>query len=307
MPSSSQPGRLGGSVFDVLSHSRARLHRRADLGDGLSAALWSNAFDTSCYRPTHHTLSVYLSGGQGTFRIDAPQVRGAPGKLCLMPAEHAVDWIVGPPQHFVHLYFAPEQLAPLALRLLDREPREVRLPELNFADEPFIAQAFARLAALDWTDDTQRLAANELGHATLAHLLVRHGQRPSRTRLRGGLAPVLRRRLMAWIEDRLAEPLTVGEMAAFCALSEHHFAHAFRVSFGCAPHAWVAARRIDRACALLRARMALRLDEIAAATGHASASHLVRRFRAARGMTPGQYRAALRPGAWVEAAEGTPA
>lgn len=280
-------------VFEVLTRSRARLHRRAALGDGLGAALWSNREDTTQYRPTHHTLSLYLRGGQGTFRLDAPQERGSPGKLCLMPAGHAVDWVVGRErQHFLHLYFAQEQLAPLALRLFDREPREMALPELNFVEAPELAQILMRLALLDWSDDTQRLAGNALGHAALAHVLAHHSRRTLARPLRGGLAPALRRRLMDWLEAELDASLTVGEMAAFCALSEHHFAHAFRDSFGCAPHAWLAARRVERAAQLLRAPSRLSLAEIARATGHASASHLVRRFRAARGMTPGQYRLA---------------
>lgn len=281
-------------VFDVLQRSHARLHRRALLGDGLSVALWSNSFDRMRYQPAHHTLSLYLRGGHGTFREDAPEQRGGPGKLCLMPAGHGVDWVVGTPQHFLHLYFAPEQLGPLALRVLDREPREVHLPELNFASDPVLAPLLARIAALDWDDLGARLAANELGHTALTHLLCRHGQRAPRALLRGGLAPALRRRLADWLQARLSEPVTVGEMAAFCALSEPHFAHAFRASFGCAPHRWLAARRLDQAAALLRERADWDLEAVAAATGHASASHLVRRFRGARGMTPGQYRAAVR-------------
>src|SRR4051794_16516838 len=59
-----------GDVFDVLSHSRARLHAQAALGDGLAVAHWSNAFDATRYRPGHHTLSLYLSGGHGTYRRD---------------------------------------------------------------------------------------------------------------------------------------------------------------------------------------------------------------------------------------------
>ena len=43
-------------VFDVLSRSRARLHRRATLGDGLAVAQWSNSFDATRYLPGHHTL-----------------------------------------------------------------------------------------------------------------------------------------------------------------------------------------------------------------------------------------------------------
>ena len=279
-------------VFDVLTRSRARLHRRAALGDGLAVAQWSNSFDATRYLPRHHTLSLYLRGGHGTYREDAPSERGAPGKLCLMPAGHEVNWVVGTEQTFVHLYFEPERLGPLALRLLDREPRELRLPELNFCDDPQLVAQLARLATLDWDDAGERIAANEIGHAALAHLLARHAGRAPRTDIRGGLAPALRRRLVDWLDARLAQPVTVGEMAAFCALSETHFAHAFRASLGVAPHEWIVARRIDRAAALLRSRRAPSLDEVARATGHASASHLVRRFKARWGMTPGQYRAA---------------
>ncbi len=279
-------------VFDVLTRSRARLHRRAALGDGLAVAQWSNSFDATRYLPRHHTLSLYLRGGHGTYREDAPSERGAPGKLCLMPAGHEVNWVVGTEQTFMHLYFEPERLGPLALRLLDREPREVRLPELNFCDDPQLVAQLARLATLDWDDAGERIAANEIGHAALAHLLARHAGRAPRADIRGGLAPALRRRLVEWLDARLAQPVTVGEMAAFCALSETHFAHAFRASLGVAPHEWIVARRIDRAAALLRSRRAPSLDEVARATGHASASHLVRRFKARWGITPGQYRAA---------------
>ena len=281
-------------VFDVLTRSRAHLHRRATLGDGLAVAQWSNSFDATRYLPHHHTLSLYLSGGHGTYREDAPSERGAPGKLCLMPAGHEVNWVVGTEQTFMHLYFEPERLGPLALRLLDREPREVRLPELNFCDDPQLVDQLARLATLDWDDAGQRIAANEIGHAALAHVLARHAGRAPRADIRGGLAPALRRRLVDWLDARLAQPVTVGEMAAFCALSETHFAHAFRASLGVAPHEWIIGRRIDRAAALLRARRAPSLDEVARATGHASASHLVRRFKAAWGITPGQYRANVR-------------
>ena len=279
-------------VFDVLSRSRARLQRRAALGDGLAVAQWSNSFDATRYLPRHHTLSLYLRGGHGTYREDAPSQRGAPGKLCLMPAGHEVNWVVGPEQTFVHLYIEADRLAPLALRLLDREPREVRLPELNFCDDPELVGRLSRLSTLDWNDAGERLAANELAHAALAHVLVRHAGRAPRGEIRGGLAPALRRRLVDWLDARLAQAVTVGEMAAFCALSETHFAHAFRASMGVAPHEWIVARRIERAAALLRARQAPSLDEVARETGHASASHLVRRFKAAWGMTPGQYRAA---------------
>jgi AraC family transcriptional regulator len=280
-------------VFETLTQSRAQLLRGASLGDGLGVAMWRNGKDAPTYQaPGHHTLSLYLSGGHDTYRTDAPSLRGAPGRLCVMPAGHEAQWVVGGEQRFVHLYFEPRQLAPLALRILEREPREVALPELTFVDDPALAHTMGRLAALDWSDPQSRLQANELGHEALAQLLMAHHRRAVGGTARGGLSPAVRRRLVEWLDARLAQPVTIGEMAGQAALSEHHFARMFRESFGIAPHAWVLARRIERARQLLRTS-SLPLAHIAHDCGFATASHLVNRFRAQLGATPGQYRQAV--------------
>jgi AraC family transcriptional regulator len=278
-------------VFDVLTHSRARLQRSAVLGDGLAAAVWRNAADATRYsRPSHHTLSLYLSGGHGTWRHEAPDLRGEPGRLCVMPAGHESRWVVGrEEQSFVHLYFDEAQLAPLAVRLLDREPREVQVPDLTFVADARVAAPLHALALLDWHDPQARLQANALGHEALAALLLAHATRGHRAPPRGGLSAHVRRRLVDWTEARLDQPLTIGEMAAVAALSEHHFARMFRTSFGIAPHAWVLWLRLERAKQLLRQTDAP-LDEVARQCGLASASHLVNRFRARMGVTPGQFR-----------------
>ncbi len=69
-------------VFQSMNASpNARLERCAELGDGLSAAIWSNSHDARDYHaPSHHTLSCYLNDGTGTFRRGAPGSKGAPDK-----------------------------------------------------------------------------------------------------------------------------------------------------------------------------------------------------------------------------------
>lgn len=282
-------------VFDTLrTRSRARLERGAWLGDGFSAAIWCNAHDATRYtRPRHHTVSLYLQGGFTTFRPEAPGQRGAPGRLCVMPAEHDSSWVVGSEQRFLHLYFEHERLAPLAVRLLDREPRELGLHERTFFEDAAVATPLAAMAQLDWQDADARLHANALAHEVLARLVRAHAGRAAGRVPRGGLAPAVRRRLADHIEAHLPAPLSVGELAAQAALSEHHFARMFRASFGMAPHAWVLQRRLERAAALLRSGDAP-LERIAAECGFASASHLVNRFRAAHGAPPGRYRLAMR-------------
>ncbi|SMF43020.1 AraC family transcriptional regulator [Pseudogulbenkiania subflava] len=278
-------------VYDTLTQTRAELERNSSLGDGLSVALWQrNQLEDTVYsRPGHHTLSLYLEGGFDIRRRDQPGLRGAPDKLCILPAEHESDWRVSGQIRFLHLYFAPDRFDALALTLLDREARDQQLYDRTYMDDPWLAAVCRQLAGLDWDDPHGRLAGNALGHEVLAHLMLTQTGRRRSVTVKGGLAPAQRRRVQELIEARLDSVLTVGELAAELALSEYHFARMFRASFGQPPHAWILQRR------LVRAREALAggdqaLADIAASCGFASASHLANRFRAALGVTPGEYR-----------------
>ena len=53
-------------LCQVLSRSKARLQRRVRLSEGVELAVWANVDDEVRYcQPGHHTLSVYLAGGEG--------------------------------------------------------------------------------------------------------------------------------------------------------------------------------------------------------------------------------------------------
>lgn len=283
-------------VFQSMSRSaNARLHALAELGHGLAVARWSNAHDARDYlAPSHHTLSCYLAGGTGTFRRERPGAKGAPDKLCILPAEHQSAWIINGEIQLAHLYVDQERFALGAVALLDREPRSLQLEEATFLDDAAQAARFRQLCALDWREPGERLLASSLAHELLDHALLTQVGLRQGLRLKGGLAPALRKRLRDFIEQHLAEPLPLGQLAALCALSEYHFARMFQASFGLPPHRYVLARRLVRACHLLR-QSALPLGEVALACGFASASHFSNRFRQALGATPGQYRAAFEP------------
>jgi AraC family transcriptional regulator len=81
-------------------------------------------------------------------------------------------------------------------------------------------------------------------------------------------------------------------LAQLACLSEFHLARMFRVSFGMPPSAWIAQRRVDLACTLLKTT-ALPLQQIADLCGYADLSHLSHRFRAALGTSPRCYRQAM--------------
>ncbi|WP_104654393.1 helix-turn-helix domain-containing protein [Ralstonia insidiosa] len=280
------------SVFGTLARgSRASLERVVNLGDGVTAAIWSNEHDEAHYvQPGHHTLSVYLQGGYTTHRQDLPNLFGAPGRVCMLPAEHESAWVIEKPMRFVHLYFAPDALAGHAVRLLDAEPRLFTLHDRTFIEDAHLTQSCARIAQLDWSDLDDRMRANALANDTLSYLVQTQG-RTRALAVRGGLAPHVCRRIASRIEAELHLLLSIGELAAEANLSEFHFARMFRASFGVAPHEWVLQRRIARAQDLLRSTT-LPLATIAERCGFASPSHFSRRFATQLGASPLRYRQA---------------
>ncbi|MNG84962.1 Right origin-binding protein [compost metagenome] len=178
------------------------------------------------------------------------------------------------------------------MRLLDREPRELQLQEATFLDDPQQAKRFRQLITLDWDEPGERLLASSLAHEIVDHALLNQVGLRQGLRLKGGLAPSLRRQMVDYIEAHLDQPITLGELALRCNLSEYHFARMFRASFGLPPHQYLLARRLHRACQLLRLGL-MPLGEIALLCGFASASHFSNRFRQAVGATPGEYRSAF--------------
>ncbi|MCB2251315.1 AraC family transcriptional regulator [Pseudomonas chlororaphis] len=281
-------------VFQALNRSpNARLEHSAELGDGLAAALWSNHHDAQDYEaPSHHTLSCYIAGGTGTFRRGQPGTKGGPDKLCVLPAEHRSAWVINGEIRLAHLYFSPQQFALGCVTLLDREPRTLQLQETTFLDDPQQARRFRQLIQLNWDEPGERLLTSSLAHEMLGHaLLTQVGQRQG-LRLKGGLAAHQRWQLVEYIDSRLGEPITLGQLAARCTLSEYHFARMFRESFGLPPHQYLLARRLSHARDLLR-NSRLPLGDIALACGFSSASHFTNRFRQAVGGTPGDYRQAF--------------
>ena len=281
-------------VFQALNRSpNARLEACAELGDGLSAALWSNHHDAQDYQaPSHHTLSCYIGGGTGTFRRDQPGTKGGPDKLCILPAEHQSAWVINGEIRLAHVYFSPEQFALGCITLLDREPRELQLRESTFLEDARQARRFHQLVGLNWHEPGERLLTSSLAHEMLSHTLLSQVGAREGLRWKGGLAAHQRRLLVEYIDHHLEDPISLGQLAAMCALSEYHFARMFRQSFGVPPHQYLLARRLARAQSLLRGS-ALPMGEVALMCGFSSASHFNQRFRQAMGATPGEYRQAF--------------
>lgn len=120
--------------------------------------------------------------------------------------------------------------------------------------------------------------------ATLAHL----AQKPIAV-ASGGLAPWQLRRTTEHLHDRLAEPVSLAELAAIARLSVFHFARAFKASTGLPPHRYQTRLRMDRAQEMLRDRTTP-ITEIALTLGYESSQSFARAFRAHVGRSPTDWR-----------------
>ncbi|GAB3554189.1 AraC family transcriptional regulator [Noviherbaspirillum agri] len=286
------PDSISHAVFNTLRATNAELERFAWLGDDLAIAIWRRETDeeeTSYIRPGHHTLSYYLGGGYRTQRNEAPGLFGSPGRLCTLPDEHESRWVVRDQLRFLHVYFLPQHFTRRAVIELDREPRELTLADRTYFEHAHIANLCDVLERTSWQGPDAQLRTNETVHALLSHLLQSQAAVRRNLKLKGGLAPAVRRRLAEYIDAHLEQGITLGMLADIASLSEYHLARMFRVSFGMPPHAWIAARRLDRARHLLKASN-LPLQQVADACGYADLSHFSHRFRAGTGAAPSRYR-----------------
>ena len=96
-------------------------------------------------------------------------------------------------------------------------------------------------------------------------------------------------RLDEVIDDDIAARISVEMLAHVVDMPPWTFAEAFRTTTGETPHAYVTAKRIAKACDLLKGGV-LSLAEIAYVVGFSSQSHMTDTFRRHMGTTPGAWR-----------------
>jgi AraC family transcriptional regulator len=177
-------------------------------------------------------------------------------------------------------------------------------PDLGFAEadleprllfeEDGLWQTVSKLKALIGSaDPADRLYAEALG-GLLAHELLRlHGKvAGARIPERGGLAAWQQKRVAQFMEEHLAEDVSLGVLADLVRLSPFHFVRSFKQSFGAPPHRYWRARRIERAKELL-ANPRASITQIAFNVGFGGTSAFSSAFHRVAGMTPSAYRRSL--------------
>jgi AraC family transcriptional regulator len=163
-------------------------------------------------------------------------------------------------------------------------------PRLFFFDQAVWDTALKLKAEVGNSDPGSHQYAQALS-LVLMHELIRlerttaGAARP----LRGGLPAWQQKRVLEFIQEHLAEEISLTALAELADLSLYHFARAFKQSFGAPPHRYHMARRMDRARSLLQ-RPALSVTQIGIQIGFRETSSFTRAFRKFTGLTPTEYR-----------------
>ena len=109
---------------------------------------------------------------------------------------------------------------------------------------------------------------------------------------RGGLLAWQLNRVFDYIEMHLADKITVKALAGLITVSLARLFRAFKISVGVSPCRYIARRRIELACTMMKTTREP-LSQVAVACGLCDQAHLCRVFRRMTGMSPSAWRRSM--------------
>jgi AraC family transcriptional regulator len=215
-----------------------------------------------------------------------------PRKLVLVPAGHRYhDW--HEPRTLSRTIFIHFNLSQLAVGP-DLGLWQLSLAPQLFFEDCALTETALKLATLVENGGSDQRRYLEVLGVVLAHELVRiNAERHSaQASINGGLAAWQGRKAIAYIEEHLAEPISLDVLAGLVGLSAGYFCAAFRRSFGMPPHRYQRNQRIERAKRLL-AKRAASVTDVGLTVGYGGSSAFCTAFRSVAGLTPSAYRRSL--------------
>jgi AraC family transcriptional regulator len=150
----------------------------------------------------------------------------------------------------------------------------------------------AAVAAFDADRDTSRLYLLRAS----ALLGLKRGARSTgsakRAECRGRLSAWQLNCVIDYIEAHLAEKITAMDLAVLTQVSTGHLFRAFKLSVGVTLFHYIALRRIELACTMMKTTREP-LSQLALACGLSDQAHLCKVFRRTLGVTPSAWRRAM--------------
>jgi AraC family transcriptional regulator len=211
-----------------------------------------------------------------------------PGDIKIVPPGIPRIWETESPTIKLSMYLSPLLIHAAADAMAVNLDRVSVAPQLHVRDPRIEHIGWAVKAELETPEPVGRLYGDGLGLALASHLLrayapsrgLRCDERFSRRRLQ---------RVVEYINDHIAEELSLAQLARVVDMSPSHFRVVFKRSTGLPAHQYVIRSRVEFAAGLL-ARERSPLSDVALQAGFANQSHMARCMKRLMGVTPATIR-----------------
>lgn len=250
----------------------------------------------NCVSPECTELVYILSGQAKVRRTGDGQTQeglARPGTSWLVPAGTHETLLELDGSTECLLIFLPEKLLEdSALADYGMDPGRTRLAYAGGFTDSTLAQIGAALHGLLGRDaqPIDRIFADGLRTALAAHLIGNYTVDRWRPSARAPSLDAKRlQRVLDFMEARLADDISLDDLAREACLSPYHFSRLFHEATGQPPHRFLIERRIRAAQKMLSSERAS-MVEIALDTGFGSQASFARAFRKVTKLTPSQYR-----------------
>jgi AraC-like DNA-binding protein len=247
--------------------------------------------DASTHRYARHSHEGYAIGvveaGAHAFAARGRRWTAIPGRIVIVNPDDAHDG--GPAAYdggysYRMIYVDGATFTTAIEEAAGRRPATPFFPNAVVGDAA-LADCLSNLHRM-FEHPEAKLARETLLITALVELTSRHGGAApdSNVRARGPyiIAPVL-----DYLTEHFAEEISLAELAALAGVDRFHLLRAFRRCLGLPPHLYQTQLRLRHAKRLMLAGEPPSMAAVAA--GFADQSHFIRKFKAAYGVTPGQY------------------
>ncbi|MBB3354619.1 AraC family transcriptional regulator [Rhizobium sp. BK049] len=134
-----------------------------------------------------------------------------------------------------------------------------------------------------------QLFVQGLAQSLAVHLIRNYAASEAADDRQNALPGFKLRRAFAYLEEHLAEPFNLVQLAETVGMSEFHFSRLFKKATGLSPSRYFIRQRVARAQLLLQ-ETGTSIIEIGMSVGYSSPSHFAQVFRRETGLPPSHYR-----------------
>lgn len=208
------------------------------------------------------------------------------GDIHIIPGGTPSVWEVKGNDTFLTMSVAPTLLI-RAARALELDPGRIEIRNrFQVRDIQLEYIGLALKEEMECGNPCGDVYLDSLGMAVATRLICYHSSRPvEMKRPYKRLSDRRLRQVFDYIEDNLAENISLDDLAEVIGLSVSHFKVLFREATGFSPHQYLIRRRVERARNLL-GEGKLSISQIATETGFAHQSHLARHMQRVLGVSP---------------------